>query len=407
MGDLPDLSMFHGLLVGSSPSGQLLDDTQIRVALELGEFFAEQRQTRQTAEWLREQLRGSDKVQVSCEDMRDDASAALELVTAFGLLVSSSEFRSHMRKEVFVSVSYGWSAAHVNTAYRLVLSYENLPQTSYTMVIKVSDIAMTMGGKLSEELAKVVRERGGTDYCLSFDAYPFFANASQAGAHAIEIFRAEQPSVLPKRLMLLLKEERQRHINVRNAKIHASHVSNADICDLMQHTLLLDPDKPFSANPGALEILLDSPEQKALFTTKCIEHNAFFSVVDGNLEHSSLIPITLTEDDREGDGVPHGAHFQTNLEPIIQSVAKLHLDKTICNMLRRVCKSACKLGSFELGQDGHLRVMFDGCAGPWLSEDVCRHVLTLELKSCTSIVREQARRAMDHVPIGPDVIIID
>jgi hypothetical protein len=410
--------MFHGLLVGSSPTGQLLDDIQIRVAPQLGDFFAEQHQTQQTAAWFRQHLIEAENVYVSCKDMSDDASAARELVTAFGRLVSSSENRSQVRKEMYVGVSYGVRAADacvvcsasskclcMNTGYCLELLYD-VPHSHYYIVIEVSTIAMTVGRKLSEELAQLVRDRGGTDYCLSFDDFPFIAAASRKGEYAIDKFRAEHPSVLPKSLMLLLKEERQRRMN-GNARIHASYMSNADICELMQHTLQLDPTKPFSANPGALEILLDSQEQKDLFTTKCIEHNAFLSVVGGNLQHSSRIPITLTTHDRKGDGVPHEAHFQTNIEPIIESVAKLHLVKTICNMLHQVCKSARKLGSCEVKKDGQVQMNFDGYAGPWLSQDVCRHVLALELKSCTSIVREQARLAMDHVPIGLDVIIID
>ena len=402
--------MFHGLLVGSSPTGQLLDDIQIRVAPQLGEFFAEQHQVEQTAEWLRQHLIESKNVYVSCEDMRDDAPAARELVTAFGRLVSSSENRSQVQKKMSVHVSYGVRAADacvvcsasseclcMNTGYCLELLYD-VPLSYYHKVIAVSTIAMTVGRKLPEELAQLVRDRGGTQYCLTFDNFPFIAAASRKGEYAIDKFRAEHPSVLPKSLMLLLKEERQRRMH-GNANIRAFDMSNADICELMRHTLQLDPTKPFSANPGALEIILDSQEQKDLFTTKCIEYNAFLSVVGGNLQHSSRIPITLTSD-RKGDGVPHEAHFQTNLEPIIESVAKLHLVKTICNMLRQVCKSARKLGSCEVKKDGQVQVNFVGYAGSLLSADLCRHMLELELKSCTSIVREQARLAMDHWIIG-------
>jgi hypothetical protein len=127
----------------------------------------------------------------------------------------------------------------------------------------------------------------------------------------------------------------------------------------------------------------------------------FLSVVNGNLKHSSHIPFTLT-DDGIADGVAHAEHFPRGIEPIIQSVARLHRDKTICNMLRRVCRSARKLGRKDESLHEHCSL------GKWLTQDVCRTVLALELESCVSIVRDQARLAMDHVPeVGAHVIVID
>lgn len=376
---------------------------KIKVAPEMDEFFEEQTLRNESAGWLRNELLGVGDICILCDDVHDgNGLASLELLSALRQRVlrydESSEGDSDM--EIVVRCVY---LKDNGAGFLVRLSYRKL-ERRYKLEMYVTSTAMRMGGELMEEFAKVISDRGGGNYTLVLDAQDYQARASNSGNGALTQFNKN--TYLPQRLLLLLQEERRRVGNTRNVKLEVYALSDQDMCDIAKCTLELDPTKPFSANPCRfrLQTLYNGNRGKApRFLEMCVEYNAYFSISNGDLVLSSHCPFVL---DLHGCVVPIDTEhpFIDNLNPIIKSVAKLHRDKTMCNMLRRVCSSTRHLGRGSIQELGETRSV-----GAF-SQDIYQHVLRLELASCISIVKNQARLAIDHLAhahITEEVVVID